>query len=36
MGRLKKIIAETADYFYVLVSRDTRWIFIGYRTEKVL
>ena len=29
---LKKIIAETADYFYVLVSRDDAIIyFIGYR-----
>ena len=28
MGRLKKIIAETADYFYVLVSRDDAMDFL--------
>ena len=27
--KLKEIIAETVDYFYVLVSRDTACIFIG-------
>ena len=27
--RLKKFFAETAEKFYVLVSRDTRWVFIA-------
>ena len=27
MGRLKQVVAETADYLIVLVSRDTRWHF---------
>ena len=34
-GDLKKI-AETADYFYVLVSRDTRGFFIGWRTDEFI
>ena len=27
--RLKKFFAETDEKFYVLVSRDTRWVFIA-------
>ena len=30
--RLKKFFAETAEKFYVLVSRDTRWVFYRCRT----